>query len=233
MATGKLYLIPAPLGEAGLDAIPAAAIAVLHRLDYFIVERAKTARHYLKAAGTPKPLPSLIIHELHPDTDLRSLLSPLQEGHDIGVLSEAGCPGIADPGAALVRIAHQWGFEVVPLSGPSAIVLAVMASGMNGQSFCFHGYLSAKRPELERDLKRLEQAALKQQQTQVFIETPYRNGQVIEVAMKTLSSASLFGIACNLTLPSQYIRCLPISQWRQAPPPDIHKRPAVFLLGAP
>ena len=236
MPPGKLYLIPAPLGDAGLESIPAAALAVLHRLDYFIVERAKTARHYIKASGAPKPLPALIIHELEADTDTPTLLDwlkPLRDGHDVGILSEAGCPGIADPGAAIVRLAHQLGHEVVPLAGPSAIFLAVMASGMNGQSFCFHGYLSAKRPELERDLKRLEQACLRQQQTQVFIETPYRNGQVIDTAIKTLLPATLFGIACDLTLPSQFVRCLPVSHWRQSPPPDIHKRPAVFILGAP
>jgi len=147
-------------------------------------------------------------------------------------LSEAGCPGIADPGAEVVRRAHALGIQVVPLAGPSSIVLALMASGMNGQSFCFHGYLSAKRPELERDLKRLEQTALRLHQTQLFIEAPYRNGQVIETALKTLGSGTLFGIACDLTLPEQYVRCLPVSEWHKTPPPDLHKRPAVFLIGS-
>lgn len=232
---GALYLIPAPLGESGLDSIPAAAIAVLHRLEYFIVERAKTARHYIKATHPPRALQELHIVELaqNPATeDWEALLAPLRAGHDVGLLSEAGCPGIADPGAEVVKRAHLHGIQVVPLAGPSSIVLALMASGMNGQSFCFHGYLSAKRPELERDLKRLEQSALRLHQTQLFIEAPYRNGQVIETALKTLSAGTLFGIACDLTLPEQYVRCLPVSEWRENPPPDLHKRPAVFLIGS-
>ena len=231
---GTLYLIPAPLGEAGLASIPAAAIDVLHRLEYFIAERAKTARHYIKATHPPRALQDLHIVELaqNPSTeDWDALLTPLREGHDVGLLSEAGCPGIADPGAEVVRRAHLSGIEVVPLAGPSSIVLALMASGMNGQSFCFHGYLSAKRPELERDLKRLEQTALRLHQTQLFIEAPYRNGQVIDTALKTLAAATMFGIACDLTLPEQYVRCLPVSEWHKTPPPDLHKRPAVFLIG--
>ncbi len=232
---GKLYLIPTPLGEAGLDSIPAAAIAAVHRLEVFIVERAKTARHFIKATRAPRPLQELDIRELEENMNARelaALMEPLVQGHDVGLMSEAGCPGIADPGAAVVRLAHQRGIEVVPLAGPSSIILAVMASGMNGQSFCFHGYLSAKRPELERDLKRLEQAAVRHQQTQVFIETPYRNGQVIETALKALMPNTLFGIACDLTLPEQYVRALPVASWRNTPAPDLHKRPAVFLIGA-
>lgn len=231
---GTLYLIPTPLGELGLESIPAAAIAVLHRLEVFIVERAKTARHFIKATAAPRPLQTLDIREIGERmsaAELNALLAPLENGQDTGLLSEAGCPGIADPGAAVVRLAHERGIEVVPLAGPSSIVLALMASGMNGQAFCFHGYLSAKRPELERDLKRLEQSAQRSGHTQLFIETPYRNGQVIETALKALGAATLFGIACDLTLPSQYVRCLPLSIWRQAPPPDLHKRPAVFMIG--
>lgn len=231
---GKLYLIPAPLGEAGLESIPAAALAVLRRLDVFIVERAKTARHYLKAAGPARPLPELEIHELEErmnGQDAAALLAPAEQGRDVGLMSEAGCPGVADPGAAVVRIAHRRGIEVVPLAGPSSVILALMASGMNGQSFCFHGYLSAKRPELERDLRRLEQAARRLNQTQLFIEAPYRNGQVIETALKVLDSATLFGIACDLTLSTQFVRSLPVESWRRSPPPDLHKRPSVFLIG--
>lgn len=231
---GKLYLIPAPLGEAGLDSIPVSALAVLRRLEVFIVERAKTARHYIKAAGPALPLPELEIHELDARTDARDLeamLVPLEQGRDVGLMSEAGCPGVADPGAAAVRQAHRRGIEVVPLAGPSSIILALMASGMNGQSFCFHGYLSAKRPELERGLRRLEQTARQHSQTQLFIETPYRNGQVIETALKVLDAATIFGIACDLTLPTQYVRSLPVENWRRTPPPDLHKRPAVFIIG--
>ncbi len=231
---GKLYLIPTPLGEAGLDSIPAAAIAAVHRLQVFIVERAKTARHFIKATRPPRPLQELDIRELEENMNTReltALMEPLEQGQDVGLMSEAGCPGIADPGAAVVRLAFQRGVEVVPLAGPSSIILAVMASGMNGQSFCFHGYLSAKRPELERDLKRLEQAAIRHQQTQVFIEAPYRNGQVAEAALKVLDKGTLFAIACDLTLPDQYVRSLTVAEWHKTPPPDLHKRPAVFLIG--
>ena len=231
--TGKLYLIPSPLGEEGLAAIPASAISIIHQLDIFIAEKARTARHFIKSTHPPRPLQELEVHELDPkmtERELAALLQPIQEGRDIGLLSEAGCPGIADPGAAVVRLAHLRGMEVVPLSGPSSIVLALMASGMNGQSFAFHGYLSAKRQELERDLRRLEQSALKFEQTQVFIEAPYRNTQVLETALKVLNSSLYFGVACDLTLPTQFIRCVPIAQWRNSPLPDLHKRPTVFLM---
>lgn len=233
---GKLLLIPVPLGEGGLEAIPPETIAAVHRLEVFIVEKAKTARHFIKATQTPKPLPELTLHELREplqEADLRAMLKPALQGQDIGLMSEAGCPGIADPGAAVVRLAHRLGIEVVPLVGPSSIILALMASGMNGQSFCFHGYLPAKRPELERALQRLEQQALRTHQTQVFIETPYRNGQVIEAALKVLAQGTYFGIACNLSLPEQYVRSRPAAEWRQSPPPDLHKQPAVFLIGSP
>lgn len=231
--TGKLYLIPSPLGEEGLAAIPASAIGIIHQLDIFIAEKARTARHFIKSTHPPRPLQELEVHELDPkmtERELAALLQPIQEGRNIGLLSEAGCPGIADPGAAVVRLAHLRSMEVVPLSGPSSIVLALMASGMNGQSFAFHGYLSAKRQELERDLRRLEQSALKFEQTQVFIEAPYRNTQVLETALKVLNSSLYFGVACDLTLPTQFIRCVPIAQWRNGTLPDLHKRPTVFLM---
>ncbi len=232
---GKLLLIPVPLGEGRLGAIPPETIAAVHHLDFFIVEKAKTARHFIKATQAPKPLPELKLYELHEslqEADLRAMLQPALQGHDIGLMSEAGCPGIADPGAAVVRLAHRLGIEVVPLVGPSSIILALMASGMNGQSFCFHGYLPAKRSELERTLQRLEQQALRTYQTQVFIETPYRNAQVIEAALKVLSGSTYFGICCNLTLAGQYVRSQPAAEWRQSPPPDLHKQPAVFLIGS-
>jgi 16S rRNA (cytidine1402-2'-O)-methyltransferase len=231
--TGKLYVIPSPLGEEGLAAIPASAIAVIHQLEVFIAEKARTARQFIKRTHPPRPLQEIAVHELDPvmsERELLELLKPIQEGRDIGLLSEAGSPGIADPGAAIVRLAHLRGIEVVPLSGPSSILLALMASGMNGQSFAFHGYLSAKRQELERDLRRLEQSALKFEQTQVFIEAPYRNTQVIETALKVLQSSLYFGVACDLTLPTQYISCVPIAQWRKRIIPDLHKRPTVFLM---
>ncbi len=233
MTKGKLYLIPTPLGEAATPTIPAYVVDIIQKLDIFIVERAKTARHFIKALCPTKSLPELILHELNehtPAQDITTFLDAAEQGKDIGLMSEAGCPGVADPGAAVVRLAHQKGIEVVPLVGPSSILLALMASGMNGQSFCFHGYLSAKKPELEKDLKRLEQLSAKLNQTQLFIETPYRNGNVVETALKALAPQTQFCIAVDLTLETQWIQTKTILQWKKAEVPDLHKRPAIFLM---
>jgi 16S rRNA (cytidine1402-2'-O)-methyltransferase len=231
---GKLYLLPSPLGPDALHTLPAAAIAVLHSLTYLVAERARTARHFIKETRPPKPIGEYQIAELNehtPETELPGLLQPALQGHDLGMLSEAGCPGIADPGAALARIAHRHGVEVVPLTGPSSILLALMASGLNGQQFCFHGYLSPRPADLAKDLKRLEQAAARQQQTQLFIETPYRNKALFEQALASLQPGTLFCVAADLTLPTQYIKTLSIGDWRKSPQPDLHKRPAIFLIG--
>lgn len=232
MQKGKLYLIPTPLGEHAAHTIPAYAIDVIQNLDIFIVERAKTARHFIKAVCPTKSLDLnlLELNEHTPSAAITSFLDAAEQGKDIGLMSEAGCPGVADPGAAVVALAHQKGIEVIPLVGPSSILLALMASGMNGQSFCFHGYLSAKKPELEKDLKRLEQLSAKFKQTQLFIEAPYRNSNVLETALKTLSPQTQFCIAVDLTLETQWIKNQTIQQWRKAAIPDLHKRPAIFLI---
>lgn len=233
MTKGKLYLIPTPLGEAATHTIPAYVVEIIQKLDIFIVERAKTARHFIKALCPTKSLPELTLYELNehtPAQDITTFLNAAEQGKDIGLMSEAGCPGVADPGAAVVQLAHQKGIEVVPLVGPSSILLALMASGMNGQSFCFHGYLSAKKPELEKDLKRLEQLSAKFNQTQLFIETPYRNGNVVETALKALAPQTQFCIAVDLTLETQWIKTQNMLQWRKAEIPDLHKRPAIFLM---
>ena len=230
---GKLYLIPVPLGEEGLQTIPAYVIDLVHQLDHFVAERAKTARHFIKATGIKRPLQELDVQELDkhsPDADLSGLLDPALAGKNIGLLSEAGCPAIADPGAELVRLAHKQGLEVVPLVGPSSILLALMASGMNGQSFCFQGYLPPKKPELAKALKNLEQTAKRLHQTQIFIETPYRNRKLIEEAFKALSPQTRFCIAADLTTSSEYIATKTIADWRKTKLPDLHKRPAIFLL---
>lgn len=232
MKKGKLYLIPMPLGDHATQTIPAYVVEIIQKLDIFIVERAKTARHFIKALCKDKSL-DLNLLELNEHTSLESIthfLDAAEKGKDIGLMSEAGCPGVADPGAAVVQLAHQKGIGVQPLVGPSSILLALMASGMNGQSFCFHGYLSAKKPELEKDLKRLEQLSIKLNQTQLFIEAPYRNTNVLETALKTLDPPTQFCIAVDLTLETQWIKTLPIQQWRKAAVPDLHKRPALFLL---
>ena len=233
---GKIYLIPTPLGEpfeAHLHTIPPYVIEIIHSLDTFIAERAKTARHFIKATKQPIPLSNLLIFELDDKGQFNAyqeITNILQSGKSIGILSEAGCPGVADPGAAVVAWAHRQGVEVVPLVGPSSILLALMASGMNGQSFTFHGYVSAKREDLGKDLKKLEETARRLNQTQIFIETPYRNGQLIETAFKVLQPNTRFGIAADLTTPPQYIAVKTIAEWKKTTLPELHKHPIVFLI---
>ena len=226
-----LYLIPTPLGEDTMQTIPEYVIQVLHGLEHFIVERAKTARHFIKATRHPTPLPTLEMVELneHEQQDAKIFFTEMiKQNKSVGLMSEAGCPGVADPGAAIVAMAHQLGIEVVPLVGPSSILLAMMGSGMNGQSFCFHGYLSAKQPVA--DLKKLEMLSQRGQQTQIFIETPYRNKNIVDAAFKNLLPSTRFCIAMDLTMPTQYIKTLTIAAWKQAPLPELHKRAAVFLI---
>ncbi len=233
MKKGKLYLIPAPLGDNATHAIPAYVIEILHRLDFFIAEKAKTARHFIKRTNPKKTFDELTFFELNKRTEEHewsTFLEAAESGKDIGLLSEAGCPGVADPGAQIVALAHRKNIEVVPLVGPSSILLALMASGMNGQSFCFHGYLAARKPELARDLKRLEQQASKLRQTQIFMETPYRNNGLIEEALKTLNPETLFCIAADLTLDSQFIKTMKIKEWQKNTVPDLNKRPAIFMI---
>ncbi len=233
MKKGKLYLIPTPLGENAVHTIPAYVIDILHKLDFFIAEKAKTARHFIKTTQPKKAFDQLTFYELNKRTEeheWRTFLEDAEKGNDIGLLSEAGCPGVADPGTQIVELAHQKDIEVIPLVGPSSILLALMASGMNGQSFCFHGYLSPKKPELARNLKRLEQLSSKLRQTQIFIETPYRNMSLIDEALKVLNPKTNFCIAVDLTLKSQFIKNLKIKDWRKINIPDFHKKPAIFLI---
>lgn len=233
MSKGKLYLIPAPLGEDALHTIPTYVIDILHRMDVLIVERGKTARQFLKDTNPARSLQEITYLELNkqtPPEEWHTYLNAANDGKDIGLLSEAGCPGVADPGADIVALAYQKGIEVVPLVGPSSILLALMASGLNGQSFCFNGYLSVKKPALVQDLKRLENLALKYNQTQLFIETPYRNNALVETALQVLSPKTRFCIATDLTTPSEYIRTKTIYDWQKTERPDLDKRPAIFLL---
>jgi len=231
---GKLYLIPTPLGEEnGGHTIPLYVKEIIHKLDLFIAEKAKTARRYIKTTVHPKAISELTFSELNKRIDYMEwsqYLKPAEAGHDIGLLSEAGCPGVADPGAEIVKLAHEKDIEVVPLVGPSSLLLALMASGMNGQSFAFHGYLSPKKEIIGKDLRRLELIAKKEKQTQLFIETPYRNGQLVEQALKVLSPKTRFCIAMDLTLPNEYVVTKTIGEWRKVKLPLLHKRPAVFLL---
>lgn len=235
MKKGTLYLIPIPIGEGAGHTIPAQVVGTMHRLEYFIAERAKTARRYLKSTGIERPISELHFFELNKRTtpeEKNQFLDPAQQGHDMGLLSEAGCPGVADPGAEIVAMAHRRGIRVVPLVGPSSILLALMAAGMNGQQFAFRGYLSPKRPELAKELKKLEGISAREQQTQICIETPYRNQAFIEQALQTLQPATRFCIAMDLTSPQEYIKTLPIRDWQKEKLPDVHKRPAIFLIYA-
>ena len=235
MAKGKLYLIPTPLGENSLHTIPAYVIEQIHRLEVFIAERARTARRFIKTTHPPRPINELQFFELNKHTnkkEIQTYLQTISEGKDIGLLSEAGCPGVADPGAVIVQMAHRKGIEVVPLVGPSSILLGLMASGMNGQSFCFQGYLPQKKPDLAKALKRLEQLSGKSRQTQIFIETPYRNNGLIEQALTSLAPSTRFCIAADISLPTQFIVTKTIEQWRKAKIPNLHKRPAIFLIQA-
>lgn len=231
--TGKLFLIPAPLGENAWDCIPDYVFKTLSELTYLVSERAKTSRQLLKAVPGERAIGSWEIEELNkrtPDTELEALLQPALQGHDIGLLSEAGCPAVADPGARLVNLAHRSGVPVMPLVGPSSILLALMASGMNGQSFSFQGYLPANRNELGSALKKYEQLSARHGQTQIFIETPYRNNAFIETALKYLSPTTQMCISADLTLPTQWIYTAEVHRWKQTNIPDLHKRPAIFLI---
>lgn len=218
MTPGTLYLIPVPLGPVDPAAcLPKETLNVARRLDTFVVERAKTARANLKAMGHPKPLQELTLLELNEHTkvaDIPALLAPLKSGHDVGLMSEAGCPAVADPGAELVKAAHRENIPVVPLIGPSSILLALMASGLGGQQFCFHGYLPAKEPERTKKIRELEQAARKNAATQLFIETPYRSATMLEALSASLSENTLISVGSDLSLPNQFIKTMSARNWR-------------------
>jgi 16S rRNA (cytidine1402-2'-O)-methyltransferase len=218
MAAGTLYLIPVPLGPVRPDAcLPPDTLAVARRLDHFIVERAKSARAHLKAMGHPQPIQALQLEELNehtPAAAIAAMLGPLKAGHDVGLLSEAGCPAVADPGAALVMAAHRANIRVVPLVGPSAILLALMASGLGGQRFAFHGYLPAREPERGQTIRELEKRARRDDATQLFIETPYRSAILLESLATTLSPGTNISVGADLSLPGQLVLTRSAGAWR-------------------
>ncbi|MDX1408721.1 MAG: SAM-dependent methyltransferase [Saprospiraceae bacterium] len=209
-------------------------VSTIHDLRHFVVENARTARRFIKSTDPPYGIDTLSIMELRREAsfDLEQLLEPLFQGHSVGLMSEAGCPAVADPGAHVVRHAHERGVTVRPLVGPSSIVLALMASGMNGQQFCFHGYLTAKRDKLPGVLRRLESQSRRARTTQVFIEAPYRNRQVYAVCLEALSPDTRLCIATSLTGPDEEIITATIAEWQQRPVPALHKRPSIFLMYA-
>ncbi|HEY1609107.1 MAG TPA: SAM-dependent methyltransferase [Paraburkholderia sp.] len=234
---GTLYLIPNTLGD-GDEAALAAVLPVPVReragtLASYIGENAKTTRAFLKRIGTTRPIQEIEIRELNVNTpagEIDRLLAPLLAGIDTGLVSEAGVPAVADPGALLVRRAHERGIRVVPLVGPSSILLALMASGLNGQSFAFHGYLPVDASERGKRLRELEQQSRKARQTQIFIETPYRNRALLDTLLASCAPSTLVCVAVDLTLPTETIVSRPVSDWKKAAVPDLHKRPAIFLL---
>lgn len=233
---GTLYLIPTPLGEeCELSAIlPEEVRRIAATLDSFVAEHPKTARQFLKRLGTEHPLQEIHIATLDKDTppdQVERLLAPLLAGKNVGLVSEAGCPAVADPGAALVRRAHAGNIPVMPLVGPSSILLALMASGLNGQRFAFHGYLPIDKTERKKKLAELEQESRQLDQTQLFIETPYRNRQLAEDILAACGRNTHLCIAADLTLPTQFVQTWKIAQW-QGNLPELNKRPTIFLLHA-
>ena len=239
---GTLYLIPNSLGPGALDEVlPASVRQTTAKLDYFIAENAKTARAFLKLVSTThplgKPLQEIEIRELNINTaasELPALLAPLLAGRNAGLVSEAGVPAVADPGADLVRLAHQKNIPVKPLVGPSSILLALMASGLNGQSFAFQGYLPTDSGQRANRLRQLEQRSRQEKQTQIFIETPYRNEAMLEAIANHCTSSTLLTVATDLTLATETVRTQPVQIWKNEMTagrfPDFKKKPTVFLL---
>jgi 16S rRNA (cytidine1402-2'-O)-methyltransferase len=220
-----LYAIPTPLGGTAADALTPAALGIVRSLKDFAVENAKSARAFLKDAGChPRELSIAEIGD-----EVESLLRPLREGRDLGLVSEAGCPAIADPGAKLVEAAHRQGFKVVPLVGPSSITLALMASGLEGQRFSFCGYLPRGPEEREKRIVELEKRSRREAETEIFIETPYRNDALLSSLVKTCNTTTKLCVAADLTLATESIQTRTVGEWRKALP-AIGKRPAVFLL---
>jgi 16S rRNA (cytidine1402-2'-O)-methyltransferase len=224
---GILYAIPTPLGAAAADALPAPALATVRTLRHFVVENAKSARAFLKEAGVPCAIQELDISVL--ESDVSTHIKKLRKDISIGLLSEAGCPAIADPGAALVAAAQAAGIRVVPLVGPSSVVLALMASGLEGQRFAFCGYLPRETGARAGRLRELEARSRRDRETQIFIETPYRNDVMLGALLQACAPETLLCVASDLTLPSEQIRTRTISAWRSARH-AIGKRPTVFLL---
>jgi 16S rRNA (cytidine1402-2'-O)-methyltransferase len=230
---GTLYLIPSVLAEDTDDAvIPPQVKACVTGLSYFIVENARTARRYIKRIVPEKVIEELqivVIDKDSPEAEVKRALEPLKKGLSAGIISEAGCPGVADPGAELAKWAHRQSIKVVPLVGPSAILLSLMASGFNGQSFAFHGYLPIEKRDRVQALRQLEKEMLQKDQTQIFMETPYRNNQLLQDLVQHLTPSYHLCIAANITGPNELIRTDTLANWKQKLP-DLHKQPAVFLL---
>jgi len=232
---GKVYLIPIIIAnDTQDDCLPASVKATANILDYFLVENVRTARRFLSALGVEKSISDLHFEELNKRTnteDIKRLFGPVMEGKSVGVMSEAGCPGVADPGSMAVSYAHEHGIQVVPLVGPSSFLLALMASGFNGQSFAFHGYLPIDKTERAKAIKKLEKQAQEQAQTQIFMETPYRNNKLLDAVLSNCRPSTKLCIAKGITGAEEFIKTQSISDWKRSKP-DLHKVPTVFLMNA-
>ncbi|WP_066225314.1 SAM-dependent methyltransferase [Formosa haliotis] len=230
---GKLYLIPTTLGDnEPLEVLPLSVKKIIENTNVFIVENEKTARRFIKKICSNKSQASLELFALNKFTDasdLPSFLDPCLNGVNVGLLSEAGCPSVADPGSDVVKIAHLQNIQVVPLVGPSSILLALMSSGMNGQGFSFNGYLPIDKNERKHELKRLERLSFEQNLSQIFIETPYRNNKMLEDICNTLNKNTLVCVACDITLPTEFIRTKTVMEWTKNTE-DLHKRPSIFII---
>lgn len=233
-ALGTLYLIPVTLGDDMVQhVIPDYVLNVARKLETFVVESEKSARHFLSTIKTLKPVRELNLHLLNEHTDMKvlpDLLAPLLAGQNMGLMSDAGCPAVADPGAQLVQLAHKKGIRVVPLVGPSSILLSLMASGLNGQQFAFLGYLPVEKLQRNQKLKEIEKRSASHKETQLFIETPYRNQAMLDAILQTCHAQTQLCIACDVSLDSEMIVTKSIASWKTSAPIDIHKRPCLFLM---
>ncbi|MEZ4853809.1 SAM-dependent methyltransferase [Flavobacterium sp.] len=230
---GKLYLIPTTLGEMNPDdVLPQTIKRSIDFIDFYIVENEKTARRFIKSIQPEKKQSELQLSLLNKYTeqgDYTKMMQPLFNGANIGLMSEAGCPGVADPGAVIVKMAHEKGIQVVPLVGPSSILLALMASGMNGQSFAFNGYLPIDAHDKKNTIKQLEKLSQEKNQSQLFIETPYRNNKLLDTLVETLHPNTNLCVACDITLPTEFIKTKSIKEWKKNKA-DLHKRPCIFII---
>jgi len=234
MPAGKLYLLPVPLGDDAdpKDVLPETVARSIEFIDYYIVENEKTARKFIKAILPTKKQPDLKLSILNKHTlasEHVAFIQPCMEGKNVGLMSEAGCPGVADPGAAIVKLAHDKGIQVVPLVGPSSILLAMMASGMNGQSFAFNGYLPIDKSDKRATLKNYEKLSQEKGQSQLFIETPFRNNRMLDDLLSMLQPNTHLCIAADITLPTELIKTRTVAQWKKEQP-DLYNRPAIFIV---
>ncbi len=231
---GKLYLIPTLLGGDDIErCIPPYNLKIIDGLRYFIVEEIRSARRFLRKAISTFPIDECDFQTLNEHTNtnnINNLLYPIYQGHNVGLLSEAGLPCIADPGSELVILAQQKNITIIPLVGATSVLMALMASGLTGQNFVFHGYLPTDKQALITKLQQMNTYSQKHKQSQIFIETPYRNNQLIDTLLKTCSNSTLLCIATNITLPNEFIVTKTIAEWKSKPLPDFHKQPTIFIL---